>query len=246
MNDVMKFANGPVMWALALAMIAVVVVQAVLIYRLTRRHAADNATMTDEEVKMALKTGGIVSIGPAIAVFVLALSMVNLLGAPATLMRIGIIGSASTEMVAADTGALLAGVKLGKDALTFEAFGTALFACAIMSSGYLIIVPLLSRGLAGPLQRIFAPKAEGSDKKPGKAAVFFGAVFPLLFFAILAATQFLKGMDYVAVMCVAAAVMYLLNAISKKKNIKWLKEWAMGLAVLAAMLCGPVFGALIH
>ena len=40
MSEVMQVANGPVMWGIALLTIAVVVVQAVLIYRLTKRRVA--------------------------------------------------------------------------------------------------------------------------------------------------------------------------------------------------------------
>ena len=89
----MQTANGPVLWGLALPAIAVVIIQSVLIYWLTKRHALKNKTLTDEEIKICLKTGGITAIGPAMAVFILALSMMSMMGAPATLMRVGMIGA---------------------------------------------------------------------------------------------------------------------------------------------------------
>lgn len=242
MNEVMQAANGPVMWGIALLTIAVVIVQAALIYRLTRRHVEKEGTMSKEEIRMALKTGGVVSIGPAISVFVLALSMISLLGAPATLMRVGIIGSAATEMTAASMGALVAGVTLGAEELTMAAFGTAMLACAIMSCGYLILIPLISRGLGKPLQRLFAG---GEGGKKSKLSVFFSTVFPALFFLVLAGTQIAQGPDYLAVLVVGAVVMFALNKIAKARNIRWLKEWSMGIAVLAAMACGPLFAAVL-
>ena len=226
--EISKIANGPVMWIIALLTIGLVVIQAVLIYRLTRKYAEAKKALTPEEMKTALKTGGVVAIGPAISVFILALTMISLMGAPATLMRIGIIGSATTEMTAATVGALMA------------AFGCAMFGCAVMSAGYLIMIPLISRGLAKPLQKLFAPKAKG--EKPSKLSVFFGAIFPLLFFTLLAATQLANGLDYVGVLIIAALVMYVLDKIAKTKNIKWLKEWSMGIAVLVGMACGPLLG----
>lgn len=240
MSEVMQAANGPVMWGIALLTIAVVVVQAVLIYRLARRHVEKEGTMTREEIRMALKTGGVVAIGPAISVFVLALSMMSLLGAPATLMRIGIIGSAATEMTAASMGTLVAGVTLGAEELTMPAFGTAMLACAIMSCGYLILIPIISRGLGKPLQRLFAADENG---KRSKVSVFFSAVFPAVFFLVLAGTQIAEGLDHLAVLIVGAAVMFALNKIAKAKDIRWLKEWSMGIAVLVAMACGPLFAA---
>lgn len=234
-----KFANGPVMWIISLLTVGLVAFQAVLIYRLTKKYAEAKKALTPDEMKIALKTGGVVAIGPAISVFVLALSMISLLGAPATLMRIGIIGSASTEMTAATVGAMMAGVSLGADELTLAAFGCAMFGCAVMSCGYLIMIPILSRGLGKGLQKLFAPKADG---KKGKAAVFFGAVFPVLFILLLTLTQVANGMDYVGALIVAGIVSMTVDRIAKKKNIKWLKEWGMGISVLAGMISGPILG----
>lgn len=237
--EVAKFANGPVMWIISLLTVGLVAFQAVLIYRLTKKYAEAKKALTPEEMQIALKTGGVVAIGPAISVFVLALSMISLLGAPATLMRIGIIGSAATEMTAATVGAMMAGVSLGAEELTMAAFGCAMFGCAVMSCGYLIMIPILSRGLGKGLQKLFAPRADG---KKGKAAVFFGAVFPVLFILLLTLTQVANGLDYVGALIVAGIVSMTLDKIAKKKNIKWLKEWGMGISVLAGMISGPILG----
>ena len=237
--EVAKIANGPVMWIISLLTVGLVAFQAILIYRLTKKYAEAKKALTPDEMKAALKTGGVVAIGPAISVFVLALSMISLLGAPATLMRIGIIGSATTEMTAATVGALMAGVNLGADQLTLAAFGCAMFGCAVMSCGYLIMIPILSRGLGKGLQKLFAPKEGG---KQGKAAVFFGAVFPVLFILLLTLTQVANGMDYVGALIIAGIVSMTLDKIAKKKDIKWLKEWGMGISVLAGMISGPILG----
>ena len=237
--EVAKFANGPVMWIIALLTVGLVAFQAVLMYRLTKKYAEAKKALTPEEMKAALKTGGVVAIGPAVSVFILALTMMGLMGAPATLMRVGIIGSATTEMTAATVGAMMAGVSMGAEEMTMAAFGCAMFGCAVMSSGYLIMIPVLSRGLGKGLQKLFAPRADG---KKGKAAVFFGAVFPVLFILLLTLTQVANGMDYVGALIFAGIVSMTLDKIAKKKNIKWLKEWGMGIAVLSGMIVGPILG----
>lgn len=237
--EVAKFANGPVMWIISLLTVGLVAFQAILIYKLTKKYAEAKKALTPEEMKACLKTGGVVAVGPAVSVFILALTMMSLMGAPATLMRVGIIGSASTEMTAATVGAMMAGVSMGADEMTMAAFGCAMFGCAVMSSGYLIMIPILSRGLGKGLQKLFAPKADG---KKGKAAVFFGAIFPVLFILLLTLTQIANGLDYVGALIVAGIVSMTLDKIAKKKNIKWLKEWGMGIAVLAGMISGPILG----
>ncbi len=237
--EVAKFANGPVMWIISLLTVGLVAFQALLIYRMTKKYAEAKKALTPEEMKIALKTGGVVAVGPAISVFIMALTMMGLLGAPATLMRIGIIGSASTEMTAATVGAMMAGVSMGADEMTMAAFGCAMFGCAVMSCGYLIMIPILSRGLGKGLQKLFTPKADG---KKSKAATFFGAVFPMLFILLLTLTQLFNGLDYVGALIFAGLVSMSLNKIAKKKNIKWLKEWGMGIAVLSGMIAGPILG----
>lgn len=237
-----KFANGPVMWIISLLTVGLVAVQAVLIYRMTKKYAEAKKALTPEEMKIALKTGGVVAVGPAVSVFILALTMMGLMGAPATLMRVGIIGSASTEMTAATVGAMMAGVSMGADEMTLAAFGCAMFGCAVMSSGYLIMIPILSRGLGKGLQKAFAPKADGKQSKLG---VFFSAVFPLLFILLLTLTQVANGLDYVGALIIAGIVSMTLDKIAKKKNIKWLKEWGMGFAVLAGMIAGPILGMIL-
>ena len=240
--EVAKFANGPVMWIISLLTVGLVAFQAVLIYRLTKKYAEAKKALTPEEMKIALKTGGVVAVGPAVSVFILALTMMGLMGAPATLMRVGIIGSASTEMTAATVGAMMAGVSMGADEMTLAAFGCAMFGCAVMSSGYLIMIPILSRGLGKGLQKAFAPKENG---KQGKLGMFFSAIFPLLFILLLTLTQIANGLDYVGALIFAGIVSMTLDKIAKKNNIKWLKEWGMGIAVLAGMIAGPILGMIL-
>ena len=237
MNNVIETLNGPVLWAVALITVGIVIVQAVLIYRVTRKHAKDDGILTPEEIRICLKTGGITAVGPAAAVFLLALSMISMLGAPTTLMRVGIIGSADTEMLVASMGAAIAGVTLGTEDLTYAALGTALLACAITSAGYLILTPLISRGLGTRLKKAFSQEP---GQKQSLLSILLSAVLPILIFSALAAMQIAQGLDYLAVMLLSAAVMFFLNRLSKARNITWLKEWAMGLSILVGIICGSL------
>ena len=133
--QMLELANGSMMWLFSGLIIAAAVMQSLVLYRLARKYIRQTNVLTDNEVQTCLKAGGTVAIGPAISVFVVALSMISMLGAPFTLMRVGMIGSASTEMTAASIGTEAAGVSLGVDALTEPAFTAALWCCAVMSSG---------------------------------------------------------------------------------------------------------------
>lgn len=242
MNDIMKLANGPAMWIFALIIIAIAIVESVLIYRRSNLFSDQTGLLTQKEKKACMKAGAIVSIGPAVSVFVVALSMISLLGAPMTLMRIGMIGSPSTELMSASIGAEAAGVVLGKDVLTGEAFAAALWSCAILSSGYLILVPFMTRGLGKGLGKIMHPSENG---KRSIWVWILGALLPLIIFGALAISQALGGVENAVALIVAAIVMTVLSLLAKKKGINWLKQWAMGFSVLAAMVTGGLMDYLL-
>ena len=147
MNNIMKLANGPVMWTIALVTVGIAILESVFIYRRAKKFIAMTDLLTGSEMKSCMKTGGIVAIGPATSAFVVALSMISMMGAPITLMRVGMIGAPATELMSAGIGTEAAGVVLGTNALTGPALAAALWSCAILSSGYLILVSIMTRGL---------------------------------------------------------------------------------------------------
>ena len=64
-----------------------------------------------------------------------------------------------------------AGVSLGMDTLTGQAFTAALWCCAVMSAGYLIFVPLVTRGVGKALNRVVIPQeGKNSPGWPGGSA----------------------------------------------------------------------------
>ena len=118
MNDVTQLTGSPVMWLFSGLIVAAAIFQSAVLYRMAKRYVRRTGVLTEEEMRVCMKAGGTVAIGPAISVFVVALSMISMLGAPFTLMRVDMIGSASTELTAASIGAEAAGVSLGMDTLT--------------------------------------------------------------------------------------------------------------------------------
>lgn len=240
--DGLQLANTPTMWIFALLIVAVAIAQSILIYRLAKKYISKTSLLTQSEIKTCLKTGGVVSIGPALSVFVVALSMISLLGAPFTLMRIGMIGSASTELTAASIGAEAAGVSLGIDALTGTAFTAALWTCAFMSSGYLIFVPLVTRGIGRALNKVIVP-ADG--QKQSWLAWGLSALLPLIIFLALSYIQASKSMIHLITLIIAAALMFLLNFLAGKLKKKWLRQWSMCLSVLGGIVTGGILNAVL-
>lgn len=233
--EIERIINGPVMWLFAGAVIAACVAQSVVIYRMAKKYIDRTALLSKEEVGVCLRTGGVVAIGPALSVFVVALSMISMLGAPLTLMRVGMIGAAPTELTAASIGAEAAGVKLGVDTLTPQAFTAALWVGAVMSSGYLIFVPLVTRGLGRKLEKVVVVP-EG-QKRPWKSWLLV-SLLPFVLFTTLSVSEASNSLAH-AVSTVAGAVgMVAFNLLAGVLHKKWLSEWSLCLAVVLGIAAG--------
>lgn len=242
MNDILKLANGPSMWVFTILVVGMAALQSIVIYRMAKKYIRRTGILTDSEVRTCLKTGGVVAVGPAVSVFAVALSMISMLGAPLTLMRIGMIGAASTELTAASIGVEAAGVSLGVEALTGQAFTAAIWCCAVMSSGYLIFVPLVTRGIGQALNKVVVTEP---DKKRSKLAWVLSALLPLLVFLNLSRMQFMISTSHAVSLVVAAVCMTALNLLAGRRKLKWLKEWAMAFSVLGGILAGALSSALL-
>ena len=234
MEDIEKIINGPMMWLFAAAVIAACVVQSVVIYRMAKKYINRTSLLT-KEVKTCLRTGGVVAIGPALSVFVVALSMISMLGAPFTLMRVGMIGAAPTELTAASIGAEAAGVNLGVDALTPQAFTAALWVCAVMSSGYLIFCPLVTRGLGKKLEKIVV--VPQGQKRPWKSWLLV-SLLPFVLFTALSISEASNSLPHAISTLAGAVGMVVFNLLSMAFHKKWLGEWSLCLAVLLGIGVG--------
>ena len=111
-----------------------------------------------------------------------------------------------------------------------------------MSAGYLIFVPLVTRGVGKALNRVVIPQ-EG--KKQSWLAWGLSALLPLIIFLALSWGQASKSAAHAVSLLAAAAAMLALNLAAGKLNRKWLKEWAMALSVLCGILAGALTGALL-
>lgn len=233
-EEVKAVAENPILWIIAIATVSIVILQAILFRQRAVKYSREHKLMTEEEIKTVTKTGAISAIGPALAIFILAITIQGLLGGPFVLMRVGIIGSADTELRSATTGALIAGVTLGVDEIDISTYGLLFFTCAVMSAGYLIWVPIASRGLGKGLQKFLIPDNTKEQKKSSKIVTILLAVLPILIVVLMIFSYASSGISYVLVMLVACVMQFVFEKLSEKAP--WLKSWGLGFSVLAAML----------
>ncbi len=227
MGDLASYANSLVLWAIALGVFAVIILQSI-IYMRAAAEAGPDLGFTRQDLRASLRSGGVAAIGPSMAVVIVAIALLALFGTPAVLVRIGLVGSAATETSSANLAAGTMGAELGGSGWTPEVFTVAFFAMAFSGGMWmvsaLILTPLLKRG-DSHLRKV----------NPALMAVVPSAAL-LGAFASLGVAELPKSSIHVITVLVSAAIMGLCLALAKALRADWLKEWGLGFAILGALV----------
>lgn len=234
--EVLELASGPVVWIIAFFVVGVVIFQAFKFMNIARK-AAPDVGMTDEEVRKAIRTGFISAIGPSFGIAIVIISLITLLGSPVTLMRIGIIGSAATETAAAGIGASAYGTELGASDFTKKALATVVWTMCLGGMGWLIVTALFTKSL-GRVEKAIRrrnPKMMASVS----LAAMLGA------FGYLLGEEMIKSVSFFVAALVSVTFMVIIMNFADRRDISWLKEWALGLSMVAGMIGGSITVALM-
>ncbi len=235
MSETLKLANSPVLWVFSIGLIMIVLLQTVIFYILAKQYAKKTNALDSTEIKKAVRIGFIGTIGPAVAVFAVAVALMTQIGGPITFARIGVIGSAAYEMVSANIGS---GGTLGTEEFTPKMLAAAAWVMAFGGSGWLIMVFFTAKQLNKMQESL-------KDKNPLTIA-YMSSFAPFVIFITLSYNDVNKDISKGSVknlfaLIAGGLVVVLINKIVKNdKSKKWLKEWAMGFAVIAAMIVGSL------
>ncbi|RXI97818.1 DUF5058 family protein [Anaerobacillus alkaliphilus] len=233
MQQVMEIANSNVIWLFASLVITMVFIQGVIFIKLAT-NAGKSLGMTNSEVSSALKTGAISSIGPSLGIMVVAISLITFLGDPLTLMRIGIIGSAPIEALGASLGANAYGVDLGAENFSPQALTTVVWVLCLGGAGGLFVVATFTKSMGKMEKKIIAKKGDGKIMIVVTTAAMIGA------FSFLASGEMIKGSIHTMVGFASGITMMGIVLISNKFQIRWLKEWSLGLAIVSGLFFGYI------
>ena len=225
--EALKIANSLPMWIACAPAIILIIVQAVVFLK-NSYEAGKKIGLTEEQMKKAMKSSTITSIGPSIVILSGMLSLLITVGGPMAWMRLSLIGSVMFESVAAGIGTNTVGVKLGVDELTPVALTMAVWTMILGSIGW-IIFATFSSGRMDKVQH----KISGGD--PKKLIMISVSAIVGAFAAL--SSQNLIGLNKHALACVLGGlIMGILIIIGDKKDIKWLKEWNLTIAILGSMI----------
>ncbi len=241
MQDVLLIANGWILWGFAICLISVVIVQAFLYLRLTLAFSDQFQILSAPERTKVYKTATINSVGPAVAIFFIAVSLITMVGGPVTLMRVGVIGSAVFEFVAADAGAKAAGAQLGTDSYTLQAFTTSVWVMTLGGMGWLLSAFFLTKNLDTAQHRLNAANPALIRAMATATPI---AIFSTLIVNTVIDKHWLSDIsvevDDLAAIVAGGAAMALLTRLGRRWP--WLREWSVGLSLVVGITVGYLTG----
>ncbi len=225
--DAMKIANGLPMWIACGIPVCVVLIQAITFLRKAYR-AGGKVGLSKTQMKEAIRSGAITSIGPSIVILSGMLSLLITVGGPVAWMRLSLIGAVMFESTAANMGTSSVGVTLGVDAMTPEALTMAIWTMVIGSIGWVLFATFA----ANRMEKV-QTKISGNNAKR-LSMISVAAVIGV--FSAMSASHLVR-MDKNSFACVLGAlIMAVMMIITEKFQMKRLKEWNLTIAILGSMI----------
>lgn len=238
-SNYLEMANSPIMWVASALAICVVLLQSIVFFRKSLT-AAKEAGITNKQVKMAIKSSAVASIGPAVVILVTMISLIVSMGAPVSWMRLSFIGSVNYEAMAAGFGAQAMGTTL--ENLNPLAFSCGVWVMCCGSLGWLVFTFLFT----DKMQKVNHLLSRGRQKMVPiiSAGAMLGA------FANLASGNFFNTEGGLAIgsassvsTIVGCALMMILTKTARTKNIGWLREWSFAIAMFTGMIVGTIWNS---
>lgn len=234
--NALEVANSPAIWGLAAIAVIAVFVEIILFFRLARKAAGmKEVNLTKKQCNRALRAGVVSAIGPAFGVFIVMIGLIAVLGGPIAWLRLSVIGGATTELTAATVGVKALGGDIAQ-ALSMVQLSNAWWTMTINACGWLVVTWLF----ASRMEKV-RNKIGGGDSR--WMEIFSSAATLGIFGAFCSeyAVTGIQTADFtvLVVMVVSAVAMWILQQLSNR--YKWLKEYALGLAMVAGIASSMLF-----
>lgn len=233
--QISEIMNSGVLWVFCLLVVSIVIFQGVVFMRSALQVKA-SVGMTDREARSAMKTGAIAAIGPALGNIIIAVSLMTLIGNPLTMMRSAIIGSSATESLGAQMASTAYGTELGSANFGPEAFTTIAWTLCIGGTGWLTVTFFFTKSL-GSFQKKITARKNGTKKM-----VIISTAAMLGAFGYFAANEAVKSGGHTLVIMTSILITIGTLLLANKFQMNWLKEWALGFAIIGGLTVGYFIG----
>lgn len=232
-QEVRELAYSPALWLVAAAAIGLVLFLATY-YLIKGIKVAKTMGITNAQIKDAMKTSAITSVGPSVVIMISMVSLLVMVGAPTAWMRLSVIGDIAQELMAVGFATDAYGLTATAGAITPEILQIAVFCMAAACTGYILVPVFFCTSFDKIMQKLGGKS--GNSKLMGliASAAILGC------YAYVDA-PYLLGMNASTVaMLVGFAAMMALQFIQQKFQIKWLIAWGFLIAMFVGMIAGVI------
>jgi len=237
MNEYLEIANSGYFYLWGAVILLVITIQAVLFIRLAwkegRRIGLENKRMLK-----GLRAGMVSAIIPSIPIVISLIAMSAVLGVPFPWIRLSVIGSAPYELLSAGIGAESMGVEsLGGTGYTELVFANSVWVMTIgaMWSGLMVFFFL---------KRIKKQYKKIENRDPDWMRIISGAAFFGVICVFLARPITAGGLPLITVIS-GAVLMTGCALLIEKFKIKWLREFALPISMVGAMVSAVIFAGIL-
>lgn len=158
------------------------------------------------------------------------LALIATVGGPVAWMRLSVIGSVAFELPAAEIGVSQLGYSLGDEGITETAYATAVWSMTLGGTGWLLV------------SAFGTPHMENARQKLGngqeKLIPIIGASAMLGAFAYFLTGEVAAGTPETGAVAVGGLAMLALLQIADRRDVQWLREWALGTAMIVGLFAG--------
>lgn len=226
-----SMANSLIMWLACAPGILIVLFQSFKFFRKSCEKA-QAIGLTDKQVKAAIRSAAITSVGPCFVMLTTMMTLMLYVGAPLAWLRVDFIGSAIYELQAADLTASALGTELGSAGMDSAFLATAAIVQGMGCLGWVIFAALFS----DKMDKVSLFMSGGNAKLV--PIVGTGALIGI--FCSLTIDKIYPFKNQMVSVIVAAAVMYVLQSYNNKHNRQWIKEWGITVCMLAGMVAATI------
>ena len=253
---VLEQLNGGAVWLICGIIVAFIA--AVCVIFMVRAWRAGKALGIDPvKMRRAVTSSATFSILPGVGILLGVLALSGSLGTPWPWLRLSVIGALHYETVVVEGAAEQAGVKLGSNAMTVQAFVTIALLMSVCIMGGMILATLFNKRYLRRLQG----KKPTVQEQAGKPSAGFGDKAMTAMFIVLVSVylgsyiggfisqkpgadgnyitarfSFLGDWTPLVAAAVSAAAMGLFIWLKEKKGLDWVENFAVAGSMLLGML----------
>ena len=222
----MDFKNSMFMYFLG-GFVGVFVIAQSLYFLIKAAKRSKELGIDGATVKKTILSSAVFAILPSVSILLGLITLSYSLGLPLPWIRLSVIGAVTYELPAATAALNALGESVAAPVSNAAAFSTVAWVMTLGCITPLIIIPLFLKKILGGINKI-----QKKDNRWGElflTALFLGMIAAFLGMGISG------GLLSVLTLISSALIMGICGLLVKKKNVKWLENFALPLSMLGAM-----------